>query len=807
VDVDRFLYQITREKWYRDQIVHRERMPARPARYVEPDVPLPAPLREALAAQRIERLFSHQARAINLLRAGRSVVVVTGTASGKTLCYQVPVLERWLADRSATALFLYPTKALAQDQLRSIERFQKTGEPFDFIAGTYDGDTPGDLRRKLRNRAHVVLSNPDMLHQGILPNHARWGRFFSKLRYVVIDELHTYRGVFGSNVANVLRRLRRIAAHYGVEPVFVCSSATIANPKWLADQITGADVALIDEDGSPRGGRTFLLWNPPLLYGSASDRHSPIGDASRLMSELVLQSTQTIAFTSTRLGAELVLRSVRDRLARHGPRWQQAVSAYRGGYLPEERREIERRLAAGELLGVASTNALELGIDIGSLDASLLVGYPGTIASTWQQAGRAGRREGEALVVMIARNTPIDQYLCYRPGHLMGRSPENAIIDRDNAFIVLGHIQSALYELALDAGQTPLFGPAAEDLIALLEEQGWVKRLGERQYYAKPDFPAAKVNLRSASPIVYTIIDATDHERVIGTMDEVSAFTQIHTHAVYLHGAETYFVRELETEKKFAYVERRETDYYTQAVTMSKLVLDQDEDTLDRGAWRECETGHGDVIVTTSIPMFKKVKFFSRESIGFEGLSLPEQTLETNAMWLVPSEKALALVREEGRAVSEALVGIANSIVEVAPLFIMCDPSDIGAVNDAANLGRDAIFLYDRYPGGVGFAARAKDLLDEIMRAALDVIRKCPCETGCPSCVGAAVPRFAQTDLDSATRGRIPDKEAALLVLHELLGLERYKPKYPPPMADPEPAPAKKAERDLSSADDFADEL
>lgn len=788
MDAERFLYKVKRSRWYRDQIVHMEHREAKPARYADPEKPLAEPVREALASWGIQRLFSHQARAVDLLRAGRSVVVVTGTASGKTLCYQIPILEQWLDDGESTAFLLYPTKALAQDQLRSLERYQQRGDPFNFVAGTYDGDTPGDLRRRLRDKGHLILTNPDMLHQGILPNHGRWGRFLSHLKYIVLDELHSYRGVFGSHVANVLRRLKRIAAHYGARPVFVSSSATIANPKWLAEEVTGGEMDLIEEDGSPRGPKSFVLWNPPLLKGSQSDRHSPIGDASRLMTELITDKVQTIAFTSTRLGAELVLRSVRDGLGRYGRRWQRAVSAYRGGYLPEERREIERKLAEGELLGVASTNALELGIDIGSLDASLLVGYPGTIASWWQQSGRAGRREDGALVILVARNSPIDQYLLWRPENLLGRSPENAIVDRDNEFIVLGHLQSSLYELPFAREQASYFGPSAPELLEILEEEGDVKELEGKFYFSRTGFPAGDVSLRSASAVIYTIVDSTEEERVIGTMDEPSAFTQLHTHAVYLHGAETYFVLELDVDKKIARVERRETDYFTQAITTSKIVIDEvDEDEPEKEPWRGCETGHGDVTVTTVVPMFKKVKFYSRDSIGFEDLELPPQELETTAMWLAPTEKALQCVQEAGRATGEALIGIANLIVEVAPLFIMCDPSDIGALPDSSNLGKQVIFVYDRVPGGVGFSTRARELLGKIMQAALEVASKCPCETGCPSCVGAAVPRFAQTDLDSATRGRIPDKEATLIVLHELLGLEPYEPKFPPPTADAEP--------------------
>ncbi|MBT3193544.1 MAG: DUF1998 domain-containing protein, partial [Verrucomicrobia bacterium] len=604
---------------------------------------------------------------------------------------------------------------------------------------------------------------------------ARWNRFFTHLRYIVIDEVHAYRGVFGSHLANVLRRLMRVCRHYGASPQFICSSATIANPREHAQSITGREMTLVNNDGAPRGSKQFVMWNPPPLTTAASgvtnwrvggDRKSARWEAVQLMSKLVQEGVQTIAFVRTRLASELIFKDVRDQLRPVSRRLAESVHAYRGGYLPEERREIERKLATGEIMGVASTNALELGIDIGSLDACILVGYPGTIASLWQQSGRAGRGDEESLVFLVGQNAPMDQYLMSHTDYLFGQDPEQAIIDPDNPHIVVGHLKCAANELPIAEADDALLGPYGKDILELLEEDDVVKRIDENWYWASSEYPAANVNLRNIAGPVYTIQDEAEGERVIGTMDEITALSQLHDHAVYLHGADTYFVNRLDFEQKIAFVERRDLDYYTQSVQVSEIRVDEKEESRRFG---EGLLEYGDVTVTTSIPMFKKIRFHARDSLGFEKLELPPQTLETVALWYAPPKDAAQLLSDQRMILGEALIGIGNVLVEVAPFFVMCDTQDIGTVVDARNLNQDALFLHDRTPGGMGYARRCLDCFEELMQTVATVIRECGCEDGCPSCVGSAVPAFAMTDLDSAVRGRIPDKRAALALLSAIL--------------------------------------
>jgi DEAD/DEAH box helicase domain-containing protein len=777
MDAARFLERIRHVDFFHDQIADLRPLDRRPAAFADLDGGLHPAVAAALEAQGIDRFYGHQADAIEHVRTGRNVVVVTGTASGKTLCYYVPTAEALIADSTATMLYVYPTKALAQDQLRGLGMFDEEKLGVSFLAGAYDGDTPQSLRRKLRTGGNVVLTNPDMLHQGILPNHARWNRFFTHVKYVVIDEVHAYRGVFGSHLANVLRRLTRICFHYGSEPQFICCSATIGNPKEHAEHVVGRAMELVTNDGSPRGPKRFVMWNPPPLETAArgkaddwrvgGDRRSPIWEAIHLMTALVKEGVQTITFVRTRLAAELVFRNCREMLRPVSKRLAESIHAYRGGYLPEERREIERRLVDREILGVASTNALELGIDIGSLDACIIVGYPGTIASLWQQAGRAGRGLDEAVVFLIGQNSPIDQYLMAHSDYIFARNPEQAVVDPDNPHIAIGHLKCAVHELPLADAEAPLFGEFAEPILELLEEDELVRHIEGHWYWASSEYPAATVNLRNIAGPVYTIQDSSQGERVIGTIDEISALTQLHDHAVYLHAADTYFVNRLDLEQKIAHVERRDLDYYTQSVQTSQIRIDETE---EERAWGASKLGFGDVTVTTSIPMFKKIKFHSRDSLGFEQLELPPQSLETVAVWFGPPQTAAELVVERGMVVGEALIGIANVLVEVAPLFVMCDVQDIGAVVDASCLGHDALFVYDRYPGGMGYARRCLDRFDAMLATVRDVIRDCGCEDGCPSCVGAAAPAFALSDLDSSVRGRIPDKAAARLLLDATLG-------------------------------------
>ena len=781
MDIDAFLQRLEAEGQGRQQIYHVEHLPERPATYAE--LELKAPLREALRRRGIERLYTHQADAIRHVRQGRHVVVVTSTASGKTLCYYVPIVETLIDDALATALTIYPTKALAQDQFRGLCELRDEVEGLKFLCGPYDGDTPANQRRKLRSNASVILTNPDMLHQGILPNHARWARFFQHLKYVVIDEVHAYRGVFGSHLANVVRRLHRVCRHFGSEPQFVCSSATIANPGEHAERLTSRSMEVVANDGSPRGPKKFVLWNPPLLqheqareqhgWLTGGERRSALWTAVEILTRLVKSGIQTIAFVQTRLMAELLATYAKQYLAPVSRQLAERVQAYRGGYLPEERREIERRLATGDILGVSSTNALELGIDIGSLDACILVGYPGTIASLWQRAGRAGRGVEDSAVFLVAQNSPIDQYLMYHSGYLFQQNPERAITDPDNPHIAVGHIKCALHELPLPDEEVATFGDYADAILELLEEQQVARHIEGKWYWASSEYPAAAVNLRTLCGPVYTIQDTTEGEQVIGTMDEVSALAQLHDHAVYIHSGEVYFVDRLDLEKKVAFVERRELDYFTQSVQSSRIRIDEAEEETN---WGECALGFGDVTVTTHIPMFRKMKFHARDSLGFENLELPPQELETVALWLVPPDRVREIVQSHGLVLGEGLTGIANAMVEVAPIYVMCDVQDIGVVVDSTNLGKDAIFLYDRYPGGMGYAERCVEVMGELIRSVHTVVSQCACQVGCPSCVGAAVPSFAQTDLDSSVRGRIPSKDAARVVLHELLGLAPFSP-------------------------------
>lgn len=768
-----FLEKIKAEDFYAGQIVYCRILSRRSARFADLDPPLPDRLASILKETGVERLYVHQVEAIEALRESQDVVVVTSTASGKTLCYNVPVLESLLRDRESRALYLYPTKALAQDQLRVLRRYMGH-KGIAFEAGTYDGDTPASMRRKLREQARVLLTNPDMLHSGILPNHAKWANFISRLKYIVVDEIHTYRGIFGSHVANVLRRLDRITAHYGSRPIIAASSATIANPGEHAERLLGRKVKVVSDDGSPRGRKYFVFWNPPNIDIGEMERRSSNIEAAELVSRLVLDDVQTIAFVRARVVSEVITRYVREMLGKHRSSLKDSVHPYRGGYLPEERREIEKRLFAGDLKAVISTNALELGIDVGALHASVIVGYPGSIASTWQQAGRAGRGKEDSLVVFIPYNTPLDQYLANHPEYFFGRSPENAVIDPENPHILMAHLRSAVFELPLSAKEVEQSGEYAPSILELLEDEREVSFVKGKYYWIGKGYPSADVNLRNISPNIYTIVDESAGNEVIGTIDESSAFQQVHPQAIYLHEAETYFVKKLDTEKKIAFVEPTNVDYYTQSITETQVKVDREEKSRK---WRIATVSFGDVSVTSLTFMFRKIKFGSRDSIGYGKCDLPAQVLETTGLWIVPPQEALAEARKWGRVPGEGLLGIANVLREVLPLFVMCDPVDIGTTVNSRSTDSPAIYVYDKYPGGLGFSLKAYDLMEEIMKAARDLIASCSCSRGCPSCVGSPIPPFSQLDPESAGKGMIPDKEAAMVLLHCLLMIDAYSPK------------------------------
>jgi DEAD/DEAH box helicase domain-containing protein len=768
--ISTFLQTIQASGGYRGQVVHIHEIPPRDAFYREPATSIPPVVKAALSSMGISSLYSHQAGAVDLISRGENVAIVTSTASGKTICYNIPVLGSLVDDPESTALFMFPTKALAQDQLRVLGHFCSADPVLQNVvrAGTYDGDTPRETRRKLRSEANIILTNPDMLHQGILPYHSRWNRFFSKLRYVVVDEMHTYRGIFGSNVANVLRRLRRVLNHYGNDPTFVLCSATIANPKELAESLIGDKCEIISEDGSPRGPKLFVLWNPPFIDSNRMERKSSNVEAHELMVGLIEAGIQTITFTKARVVAELILRYVRDALSRRNPHLVQKVSAYRAGYLPEERRRIEKALFSGELLGVASTNALELGIDVGSLDASIIVGFPGTIASTWQQAGRAGRKTDEALVVFIAYNDPIDQYLMRYPAYFFGQTPENAVIDPVNPYILAGHLSCAAFELPLSDEDERLFGALTHPVVSVLEEVHKVKTIDDRTYWATTEFPAAGVGLRTISDSTFTIVDATDSEKVIGMVDAISAPELVYPEGIYIHDGNTYLVRQLDLDGKVAYVERREVDYYTQPILESSIRI---KGQRKSHTWQGLNVSFGDATVSWKTTAFKKIKFYSLDSIGYGSVDIPTQHLETVSLWMYPGEDVVTYLKKKGKNPVEGLVGVKNVLINILPLYVMCDRQDMGGIVESSNMRCPAVFLYDRYKGGLGFCEKAYSLLPDVMRSVLQVIDDCPCKDGCPSCVGLPVLRPPQhQDPDPGHGYPIPNKETTTLLVRRILG-------------------------------------
>ena len=780
-----WLEELSRRPENRGALAHLEVLPARPARCGELSLPLPPSLAEALAARGVERLYTHQVQAVEALRGGLDTVVVTGTASGKSLCYHLPVLERLLTERDATALYLFPTKALAQDQLKGLSRLA-SGHP-DVLraltAGVYDGDTQAATRRRLRDTANLILSNPDMLHQGILPYHARWGRFLRGLRYVVVDEIHAYRGIFGSHVANVLRRLDRVVRHVGGEFRVVMCSATIRNPQELAEALTGRPMTVVDDDGSPRGEKHFAFWNPPHTDLTHVERRSSNVEGAELMTSLLERGAQALTFTKSRVSAELVYRYARERLERIRPGLGEAIRPYRGGYLPEERRRIEQALFSGELRGVVSTNALELGVDIGGLDAVVMIGAPPTLASLWQQAGRAGRRAGRAatragdgagagagapaLALLVAYNETVDQYLMRHPGYFFGRSPEAAVVDPCNPYILAQQLACAAYELPLAPADAERFGPQTGAILAALEEAGQTRTIDGHTYWARTEFPAATVNLRTISDNTFTIMDTSHDNAVIGTVDAVSALELVYPEAVYLHEGATWLVQRLDLELKTALVEPREVDYYTQPVLDTGIRVRGE---LRSRPWRGERAVLGEVTYSWQTVAMKKVKFHSLDAIGYHPLELPRLTLDTTGFWLAPGEAAWSAVARRGLNPVEGLMGVRNLFITLLAMLSMCDPADLGGKIDSSNLGRPTLFMFDRYPGGLGFCEQGWSRLDELARAALEHLEACECAEGCPACVGLPTLWPAQQQDPDLQHGReIPGKAAARTLLRHWL--------------------------------------
>lgn len=789
-------------------------LPPRPATALPFPTDLPTPVKQALLSLGITTLYSHQVEAWQAARAGKNIVLATGTASGKTLAYSLPVLSALVEDPMARALYLFPTKALAQDQWTGMNRqLSLLGQNEMLTAAIYDGDTPTSRRSQIRAEARILLSNPDMLHTGILPHHPRWEEFFRHLKFVVIDEMHTYRGVFGSHVANVLRRLKRIAAFYGAQPQFILTSATIGNPRQLAEQLIEAPVHLIDQDGSSRGERHFILYNPPVLDASLGLRKSSYEEAVRLAGDLLKHQVQSVVFARSRRSVEILLTQLQAE--KKFPPTQ--IRGYRSGYLPAQRREIEHSLRTGTVQLVVATNALELGIDIGGLGAAVLVGYPGSIASLWQQAGRAGRGDDPALAVLIASPHPLDQFLAHHPEYLLAQSPEQALISPDHLLILLAHLRCALFELPFQKGEA--FGAlSAEQVdeflqVLLANREAYFSR--EKYFWMADQYPAANISLRSASPASVVLQAVNEHgPYTIGEVDLTSALWMVHPRAVYLHEGQQYFVQELDLQQNTATLIPVGLDYYTEPLRETTLqILAVSEQAPVAGG----EKAWGEIQVTTQVTGFRKRAWLSGENLGEEMLDLPPTELQTTGYWLALSESAVASLRETGtwsndpndygpdwsnirervRArdgyrcalcgapetnrqhdvhhkipfrqfpnadqanrlenlitlcpschrkaeqnvrMRSGLAGLGYVLSQLAPLFLMCDSADLGLHVDSAGsvFGAPAVVLYDQVPAGIGFSQRLFQLHDELLQRAWQLVSECPCQDGCPSCVGPA---------------------------------------------------------------------
>jgi DEAD/DEAH box helicase domain-containing protein len=735
------------------------RLAAAAAQYAPFPPGLDARLLKALETRGISQLYTHQAEAIEHALAGRNVVVITPTASGKTLCYNAPVLSAMLQDPSSRALYLFPTKALAQDQLAELQAIAEaldaeTGERVGVF--TYDGDTPQDARRTIRARAHLVLSNPDMVHSGILPHHPRWAKLFENLRYVVIDELHAYRGVFGSHLCNVLRRLRRICRHYGSNPVFLCSSATIANPRELAERLTEQPFELVDRNGAPRGEKLFVFVNPPVINHQLGIRRSYLAETRRIASEFLKRNLQLIVFAQSRLATEILTTYLKDDFEGI-PGAPERIRGYRGGYLPLRRREIEKGLREGNVRAVVSTNALELGIDIGALDVAVMAGYPGTIAATWQRAGRAGRRSAKSAAVMVASSAPIDQFVVRHPSYFFDRSPERALIDPDNLHILVDHIKCATFELPFSGTET--FGAHnLQEILGILAEQGLVhgsssgsateaSAAADTQWtWTNESYPADAVSLRSVSSDNFVVVDTTDATRVIGETDFTSGPATVHPKAIYMVEGKLYQVERLDFEGRKAFVRAIDCDYYTDAITYAHVTI------LETFAERSGVQSHGEVQVVSRVVGFKKIKFYTNENVGSGELDLPEQQMHTTSYWLTIPGTVMGALPYASDDRRDGVVGLAFAMRQVAQLLLMCDRHDVGISIDSekgsgvvsdhpsAETGPDSlsmtIFVYDNYPGGIGFSEPLYRMHHELLEGTRTLISSCDCENGCPGCVG-----------------------------------------------------------------------
>ncbi len=763
-----------------EQITGELTIPARSGDYRNLPLDLDKRIVSAMIKRGVHRLYSHQAQSYDLITAGEHLVVVTPTASGKTLCYNLPVLQSVLSEQ-CKALYLFPTKALAQDQVAELLELNKAGD-LGIRAFTFDGDTPGDARKAVRTRGDIVVSNPDMLHQGILPHHTKWAQFFEGLKYVVIDEMHSYRGVFGSHVANVIRRLQRICRFYGTNPQFIFSSATIANPQELASQLIGESVSVIDSSGAPQGAKQLFLWNPPVINPDLGIRASARSQTTRIAKQAVRLGLKNIVFAQSRLMVEVLTKYLKDAFDKD-PRKPTRIAAYRGGYLPTERRAMEKRLRTGEIDCVISTSALELGVDIGSLDVCLLNGYPGSIAGTWQRLGRAGRRQRTALGVLVATSMPLDQYIIRNPDFFMGASPEQARIDPDQLLILLDHIRCAAFELPFQQGER--FGKEnLTELLAYLEENQVLHREGNSWHWMADSYPANSVSLRSVAEGNFVVIDITAGQKnIIAEVDFSAAPMTIYEGAIYMIQAQPYQVEHLDWEGRKAFVTRTRADYYTDAIDYTRLKI---LDNFDQSRSSHHLVAQGEVHIIRRIAGYKKIRYYTHENIGFGKINLPDQEMHTSAVWWQVDPLHLEQTIPKRQQALDGFLGAAYVMHHVAAMRMLSETRDIGrAVGDGnakwfatvGSHGRGQIraqdgeelnsehinqftptlFIYDNYPGGIGITEPLFEHRCQIVIDAIALVNQCECEHGCPSCIGPIL-------MSDEKRGYSP-KQLALEVL------------------------------------------
>ncbi|MEJ2740022.1 MAG: DEAD/DEAH box helicase, partial [Dehalococcoidia bacterium] len=729
---DDFLNYITSLSDYEQQIVHIQYIPRRSARSGQLEKPLTPSLKTILESSGIASFYSHQVDAINLARNGSNVMVATASASGKTLCYNVPVLDTLINNRISRALYLFPTKALAQDQLRGLTEMAYPELLSYTECSTFDGDTPQPERAGIRKHARIIITNPDMLHLGILPNHKYWTMMLQNLKYVVVDEAHVYRGVFGSHVANVLRRLRRLCTYYGSAPQFICSSATIANPGEHAEKLAGVPFEVVDDDGAPYGGKRFVFWNPPVIDEAKSTRRRSNSETTFLFTELIRHNIRSLVFARTRKLTELIYVYSCDKLI---PSLADRIKPYRAGYLPEDRRKIEKALFTGELLGVIATNALELGIDIGNLDATVLNGYPGSISSTWQQAGRSGRRNADSLSFFVALDNPLDQFFMNNPDSFFGKTFENALINAENMNILKPHLLCAAWEKPLSERDYMYFGDSYKEALTELEEEGMVRNRNSRWHVSpRITHPAQHVNIRSASNRNYSILDESQGYTLLETVESGTAFFQIHEGAIYLHQGDAYFIKTLDIEKGVAIAEPAKVPYYTQTKEITELkVLNVVQETQ----YKDVTVSFGLVDVTNMVIGYRKKMQYTEEVIGDELLDLPPMRFYTEAVWFDLPQAAVDSVIKGGLDFAGGLHATEHAAIALLPLFALCDRNDIGGVSTPfhPDTGKAQVFIYDAYPGGIGIARKGFDVITQLWAATSKAIEECPCLDGCPSCI------------------------------------------------------------------------